>query len=283
MNKQLIIKTYDHNTVFDNSDVLFNVCNLWTHDNTEKPLDYDTRIALCNTGNWIDKFHTTYHKMTLEEHDLQWMKEAMQIGFHTKEFSHIYDDDLQITCNKYTLPRTNDTGWFIRTDKVSLKNGCYGIGPYYDMQHIIKSMVTTNSKHVCFYADDTSCNIYCIPWKEIDISKEFRVFVYDNNITAISVQDIYNVSQWLVNMTQNTLENIIIKIISYFEQNIRNKLEYINTYTYDFAFTKNDEPYFIEPNSFGVNYAAGSALFHWTNDYDKLHDNSFIEFRYVDK
>lgn len=155
--------------------------------------------------------------------------------------------------------------------------------PYNDIQHIIKSMVTTNSKHVCFYDDDTSCNIYCIPWKHIDISKEFRVFVYDNNITAISVQDIYNVSQWLVDMTSDKLENIIMKIMSYFEQSIRDKLEYINTYTYDFAFTEDDDPYFIEPNSFGANYAAGSSLFHWTNDYDKLHDISSIEFRYVNK
>lgn len=43
----------------------------------------------------------------------------------------------------------------------------------------------------------------------------------------------------------------------------------------------NDSPYFIEPNSFGKDYAAGSALFHWIDDYDALHNSDIIEFRYI--
>ena len=41
-----------------------------------------------------------------------------------------------------------------------------------------------------------------------------------------------------------------------------------------------DTPYFIEPNCFGKYYAAGSALFHWIHDHDKLHDTSCVELRY---
>jgi hypothetical protein len=41
------------------------------------------------------------------------------------------------------------------------------------------------------------------------------------------------------------------------------------------------EPYFIEPNSWGGDYAAGSALFGWIQDHDMLHDKEVIEFRYV--
>ena len=40
--------------------------------------------------------------------------------------------------------------------------------------------------------------------------------------------------------------------------------------------------YFIEINSFGKEYAAGSALFHWLIDEDELYsDGSTIYFRYT--
>ena len=62
------------------------------------------------------------------------------------------------------------------------------------------------------------------------------------------------------------------------------KINWTNNYTFDFAII-NSQPYFIELNSFGKEYAAGSALFHWILDehilYNKFEHNNFIEFRYT--
>jgi hypothetical protein len=58
----------------------------------------------------------------------------------------------------------------------------------------------------------------------------------------------------------------------------------VNNYSIDLAILKNDEPYFIEINSFGKEYPAGSSLFHWLNDEDILYDRKCenkIYFRYA--
>lgn len=56
----------------------------------------------------------------------------------------------------------------------------------------------------------------------------------------------------------------------------------METYTYDFAILSNNKPYLIEFNCFGKEYAAGSALFHWLIDEDKLYNSDGkIYFRYT--
>lgn len=77
---------------------------------------------------------------------------------------------------------------------------------------------------------------------------------------------------------------LIQKIVGYFEQNIKDKLVFMESYTMDLSLVGHDDtPYFIEPNTFGKEYAAGSSLFHWIYDHDTLHDSSEIEFRYVNE
>jgi hypothetical protein len=253
---------------------------LWSSSGSSRPHDYDERRKLTYTSHWIDKFHDIYHKITLDKDDLKWMQNATEIGIHTKKFSHIYDDDLDQTCQKYQIPQGD---WFIRTDKVSLKYGQHGIGPYNNLAHILESVVTSNNKHSCFDIDDNFLNIYFLPWRKIDPEKEFRVFVSHNQITAISAQDIFNVTHWLVHMSPDEISRIGSHILNYFSTHIQHKLSYLESYTFDFVFTDPDnEPYFIEPNGFGADYSAGSALFHWVNDHDKLHDPTTIELRYID-
>jgi hypothetical protein len=61
-------------------------------------------------------------------------------------------------------------------------------------------------------------------------------------------------------------------------------MTYKTNYVMDLALVGEDEtPYFIEPNSFGKYYAAGSALYHWIYDHDKLHETDTIELRYVNE
>jgi hypothetical protein len=108
--------------------------------------------------------------------------------------------------------------------------------------------------------------------------------VYNNKITCISQQNLYSVLY-----DENTIQQIPEKltiILEYFENVIKNKINWINNYSYDFAIIENNTPYFIEMNSFGREYAAGSALFHWILD-EKILYNSFetgdnrVEFRYT--
>jgi hypothetical protein len=69
--------------------------------------------------------------------------------------------------------------------------------------------------------------------------------------------------------SQGVLTNIYTYIYSSHTQSYFSFLQFI-IFSYDFTFIDN-EPYFIEINCFGKENAAGSALFHWIIDYDKLY------------
>jgi len=220
--KSVLIKKYNQNDVITNNKILFNVNNAWIYENREKPHDYEEIIKQTHTCNWINKFHTLYHKITLDEFDLRWMKEAFKIGSITNKFSHLFDDDLEFMCKKYNnlIPKGE---WFIRTDSVSLKHGIYGIGPYDNFEKIIKSMVTTINNHRCFEINDNICDIYFLPWKNIDFNKEFRIFVFNNEITCISTQHLYDINEWLKNMNDDEIIKLVNNINNYFNENIKEK------------------------------------------------------------
>ena len=61
-------------------------------------------------------------------------------------------------------------------------------------------------------------------------------------------------------------------------------MNFMKNYVMDLALIYSEEkPYFIEPNEYGANYGAGSALFHWIVDEKRLQDSDIIQFRYVDR
>lgn len=278
--KTVIIKSYKSVDVVVNDKILFNTNNHYIKEGIEQPKDYFEKRKLCATGNWIDKFHASYHKIVLDKTDLKWMKQAARIGNITGKFSHLFDEELEETCQKYKIPPGD---WFIRTDKVSLKYGMHGRGPYSTIEEIIESMVSTIEGHTCFDNNDETCPIYVMNWQDIDSNKEFRVFVYKNEITAISNQNLYSPNEWLMSLTETQIKDIVYLISEFFEANVKDKLEFIESYTMDLAILDNDKPYFIEPNGFGKYYSAGSSLFHWVNDHEKLYDSTSIEVRFARK
>ena len=283
--KPVTIKRIPLDHVLAHEKILYNTNNHPYSDTELKPPDYREIIDMGNTKNWIDKFHKdNYKTIVLDKYDLTWMEKALQIGVNTRKFSHLFDDELAITCKKYDMPKNNNNNWFIRTDSVSLKEGMYGIGPYNSFENIIKSMVSTTPGHSCFKPNDESLTIYFMEWLNIDPNKEFRIFVFQNEITAISVQHLYNINHWLNTKSDLEIEQIVQKILDYFDKNIKEKMLYMTNYVMDLALIGLDEtPYFIEPNSFGKCYAAGSSLYHWIYDHDTLHESDSIEFRYVNE
>ena len=166
----------------------------------------------------------------------------------------------------------------------------YGCGPYDSMEKILKSMVTTRQSHEAIKEDAQSCPLYFMNWQNIDLQKEFRIFVYNNEITAISTQNLflpsvrYAINTWLKDLQVTEIEQIVYTILHYFDVHIRNNMSYMKHYVMDLALTQPDnKPYFIEANTFGKDYAAGSSLFQWAIDHDQLHDNTSIEFRFVER
>ncbi len=283
---KFIIKKYELDDVLFKNKNLYNVSNLW--DSDIKPLDYDDKRKISETRNWVNLFHDNVIIMTIEKSDLTWIREAGKIGSITKRFPKIFKDELNATCAKYEKqipPDINNHGYFIRTEHNSAKYGMYGAGPYKNIRQIIKSFATTSHTHLCIMEEDDACQVYFIDWiDDFDNEKEFRVFVMDNKITAVSVQHLYQVNHWLNSLSDNEIFAILNSMIIYFNNNIKNKLVFINSYVMDIYYKGDNQWYFIEPNSFGSQYTSGSALFHWKIDHNQLYGvDDVIEFRYVSK
>jgi len=280
-NKDVIRTTFSIDHILSNDRTLFNVNNLYGADG--RPADYDEVISRGHTRNWVDKFHAgEYHKITIDgKNDLRWMKEAQKIGFHTRKCSGIYVEELEDTLRKYE-PLFVPGNWFVRTESVSLKHGCHGVGPYRTLRAILESLVTSTSTHSCFYDNDTEISIYLFPWLAMDSEKEFRIFVYNNEITALSSQHLYSANSWLIGISDADLRKVVNDILDFFADNIRERMEWLGSYVMDLVVLENGVPYFIEPNSFGGNYASGSSLFHWKHDDELLtHPSDTIEVRYA--
>ncbi len=275
------IKTFLLEDVKENDKVLYNVNNIYD----KQPSDYWTRRRY--TADWIDKFHENkYHTIVIEEHELEWMKKAKNVSQIRHKFPRNFDDELEESCKRHQkeFDKIMEHGdrWFIRTENYSFKYAVHGAGPYNDLKKVIQSLTTFHIGHENIFDSDTKKTIYFIPWIDIDYDKEFRIFVYKNKITAISAQHIYVVNSWLKNKSSGEIEKIVEKIVGYFNENIKDKMSFMESYVMDLALIgESEEPYFIEPNEFGAEYGSGSALFHWITDHDDLHNSDTIQVRFT--
>jgi len=283
----IIIKPISIDDVLANDKVRYNTNNHW--ENNIRPEDYDEIIANGYTNKWIDKFRS-YKKIIINtKQDLYWMKQAWEIGSKTGRFSHSFDDELEEMMKRYRfLDEIFDgTEYFIRSESVSLKEGKHGIGPYKDFKSVIESIVTFRLGHTSIKEKTTEITLYLCEFKKnLNRMREFRVFVCKNKITAISQQSLYDINDILEPLTDKERNELIYKWIdiikSYFDLEVRQKITHIDSYVMDFAILDDDSPYFIELNSFGKEYASGSALFGWIQDYNILYGLSdVIEFRYT--
>lgn len=267
----------------------YNVNNLYE----KQPKDYHQILSKCLTKNWIDLFHKdNCNKIELDGSDLYWMKEAIKSGCITGRFPKMFLDDYYKSCEKYNeqfnkIKKLNDNnGFFLRTENVSFKYTTNGLIPYNKLEDIFEAIVLSTSDHKCIENYDKENAIYFMKWINIDRDKEFRVFVFKNKITAVSVQHLYEINDWILSLTNDKIEKLINDLNNYFEENIKDKMKWLESYVMDIALLDNSEFYFIEPNPFGKEYSSGSALYHWENDYDILYGingSDKIHFRYLVK
>ena len=244
-----------------------------------RPDDYYQILEKGNTNKWINSFHKDYITINIYDKDIKWMQEAYKSGSYTGKFPNSFEDEKAdiLERYKYLDKYFDDTKYFVRCNSVSLKYGQHGVGPYITFEQIIESLVTCIETHTPI-DNKNRCieplTIYLLKWQKFDKYKEYRIFICNNSITAISQQNIYEVNEFLDAFTEEERIQIIEMhtqiIYDSFETNIKKKIIHTSNYCIDAVILENDSLYFIEINSFGKEYAAGSALFHWLNDEDIL-------------
>jgi hypothetical protein len=287
----IIYEQIDINHVLEDTQKLrFN-----SNNHGERPADYYKVLDGFNTRFWIDKFHSgcplRYEKETIDllAPEWKWMKECEMASCKTGTFNKTFSEELTDAIRTMPpdapgkLTKYGKAGAFIRTENVSLKYGEHGAGPYCDWKKVIESTCSSIRGHSPLsHSDDGNGNgngngngklvYYILPWKNIDAFREFRAFVYNSRITCISQQNLYYTYPY----DKKRLESDVGAIISYFDDTICEMLgtKLGNNYkncSMDIAITDENVPYFIEFNSFGKEYAAGSSLFHWIHDQTLLY------------
>lgn len=184
------------------------------------------------------------------------------------KFPAAFEDELNLLCEQLTYDRDiflSDTKYFVRSDFVSLKCGQHGVGPYTSLKCIVESLVTCSASHTPIRPTTKKINLYLIPWVSISPEREYRVFVCEGKITAISQQHLYSVYE-----SRDRVKDANI-ITSYFDTSIKVALDHIPSFVMDIAVLDDDTAYFIEVNPFGAEYSSGSSLFGWIEDRDILY------------
>ena len=259
-------------------DTLYNSNNHWTNDT--KPSDYFTEIEKFNTTHWVNKINRPHFTIEInEETDLQFLSNLSFLGKISGKLSSLYYDDITTFVKKYEDKYSelfnNGTNYFVKCENVSLKYGHHGLIPYTNFRTIIESLITCPYGHTPIYSDTKNLTIYLFEWIEMDKSHEYRVFVKDSQITCISQQFLNE----KFDLNEDTIKTHIATILDSFAE-IIDKTGY-TTFSYDIVLIQG-AAYFIEPNCFGKEYPAGSALFHWIIDFDKLYGlNKNIYVRYI--
>ena len=268
----------------------FNSNNHWAKN--ERPNDYFTMIDKCNTKHWINKLNRPYKKIIInDKDDLVSLKRMSWLGKRTGKTSKLFEDELLTLVAKYetiypdifekTCKGEGCKEYFVRSENVSLKYGEHGLNPCTNFRTMIESVVTCPDGHTPLTHGSKELVLYLFDWITMNECDEFRVFVKNKRITCISQQHIYST----FDINEISLHTKINALIEYFETVVVTLIDPPD-FSYDFTFIAGS-PYFIEPNSFGKEYAAGSALFHWIHDYDKLYgltndnNNPTIYVRYV--
>lgn len=116
-------------------------------------------------------------------------------------------------------------------------------------------------------AENKTCALVTMPWLEIHPKTEFRVFVYKKRVTCVSQQ------HWFrnVGLTDATMTAATLNINDWFEASFKLTLPFTDSIL-DVWIDSGGMVHLIEINPFGAWASSGSSLFHWVQDYTKLHN-----------
>lgn len=154
--------------------------------------------------------------------------------------------------------------WFIRFEGRSPKDGRWEF-PMISAEDTIEQIITS-SRALYALTCEHSNKLYFIEFKDSwQEHHEFRVFICNNKITAIS--QYYTKHTYYKHYSDIMLKQIVVDILDYYSLNTLTP-----NCTMDVCYIfETREIELIEIGSFGYTSPTGSALFDWIHDYFKLY------------
>ena len=206
--------------------------------------------------------------------DCKNLAKAGQVGILTKKYPMLYEDELQaVEANLQPHP---SPPYFARLSRCSTKGGQGGVGPFYTAKQIVTALVTSY-RCVTALEQQEPVGLYLLPFQpHFDCDKEFRVFVPNCKLTAVSQYNEAEDCGWGTYADADLLK-VVGSAVDLLDEMLQKaaklKLALPSCFTLD-VFCHIDQDFaveLIELNSFGAQLAAGSCLFDWVEDYDLLY------------
>jgi hypothetical protein len=254
----------------------YNTCNLPKDAKSDGPhhLDYETEVRRTELRNYIHL--TNYIELKISANMLAILKEYNNNSWKTGrlwgELNELWEQEAELDASGLFDGRR----WFFRFSSNSPKDGTPDY-PVVSAKDVLEKIAT--SARASFSLERGERSLFFAPFHDDwDTEDEFRVFIHNNKVTAISTyKSAYtNYSEW----NDIDLKELAKKIID-FQQSTDFELadSFPASYIMDVRFSGTAIE-LIEFNSFGYWLAGGSALFEWINDYDILYgDGSAPIFR----
>jgi hypothetical protein len=162
---------------------------------------------------------------------------------------------------------------FVRLDQRSAKKD-YGIIPLNNTKDILHHLIFSKSLYKNVYNKNLDVKLIIMPWKNIKKKYEFRIFIYNKNVVAISQQHLYNKFKYDVIKIHK-----IITLIN--NSNFIKKLPYNDVVCDVYIDIINNLCNLIDCKPYGAYSSSRSSLFCWVKDKNVLcQNNSNIEFRF---
>lgn len=253
------------------------ICNSGNHDSNISKEEYVNELQKTYKDVWskiFDNSNTIKFEFTEKHYNV--LRDATKVSSIKGTPSKIYEEEIiEITNKLDQIGIFDGRKWFARLSECSPKDGLHGKGPFTTAKQIMDTIVTSHRAANAFTKN--SRILYIEPWRlDWKEENEFRVFVYNKKVTAITQYKWFSNVGW----TKDKLSAIIDKIVK-FCHDAANKME-VDSMVIDVIYN-NDDIELVEFNSFGYYLASGSGLFHWLNDYDKLYNtNNIIYIRYIE-
>lgn len=191
---------------------------------------------------------------------------------HSTDSRYEHREDLNLiarrlqTSHEKTL---SEDQWFFRFASASPKDGVVGY-PVNAVKDILKMIITSKRAYSALLAGDRVL-YFCKYRSDWNPDREFRVFIRKGQVNAISQYGSRH-SYWSAYSDKDLLD-LGQRIVDFCQETLKYLPKLMNRdLTMDIIVNEDhDNAELIEMNSFGYWQAAGSALFDWLDDYDKLY------------
>ena len=267
---------------------------IFTRKTVYNPVEIMKRVEpIVGTRIWIDKLKNGHIRIILDQYDLMWLQDLRNYNqknpIQTIKIPVQFYDKFLNTQNRLKKEGITDKllakGWFVKGQLFSMKYTPLNRGPYRNLEDILFAISWYHREHSeVLDRDGDSLEIYLIPWVQIDMNLEFRVFVYNSKLTAIGMVMWMLPNNYLNNMSDSRIKKKIRVLIDYCNNHVIPSLEKcdIQNAVLDIALINGGtQPYFIEVNMWGPENATNSGVFWWYKDKNILEsDGSTIVLRF---